>query len=92
MDIHALIKGIEQEKIGALGLDTVEEEEGIVHRDLKTAIFADRDIAYLRQFKNVVYTYHMAFYTDAAVKSMAECGIKGLLDMAGKHECKTQLC
>ena len=46
-----------------------------MHHDLKTAIFADRDIAYLRQFKNVVYTYHMAFYTGAAIKSMAQCGI-----------------
>ncbi len=92
MDIHALIDGIEQEKIGALGLDTVEEEESIVHRDLKTAIFADRDIAYLRQFKNVVYTYHMAFYTDVAVRSMAACGIEGILEMAGGQTCRTQLC
>lgn len=92
MDIAALIEGIESEQIGALGLDTVEEEEGIVHRDLKTDIFADRDIAYLKQFKNVVYTYHMAFYTDAAVKSMAECGIQGLLQMASGEDCPTQLC
>ena len=92
MDVQTLIEGIEQEKIGALGLDTVEEEEGIVHRNLKTDIFADRDIAYLRQFKNVVYTYHMAFYTDAAVKSMAECGIEGILQMEQKGTCGTQLC
>lgn len=92
MDIHALIEGIETEKIGALGLDTVEEEEKIVHRDLKTDIFADRDIAYLRQFKNVVYTYHMAFYTDAAVRSMARCGIEGLLQMAAGEPCRTKLC
>ncbi|MGN0340491.1 MAG: NAD(P)-dependent oxidoreductase [Lachnospira sp.] len=92
MDIGALIDGIEKEKIGALGLDTVEEEEEIVHRDLKTDIFADRNIAYLRQFKNVVYTYHMAFYTDAAVKSMAECGIQGILDMEEGRLCNTQLC
>lgn len=92
MDIHALIDGIEREKIGALGLDTVEDEEGIVHRNLKTDIFADRDIAYLRQFKNVVYTYHMAFYTDAAVKSMAQCGIQGILDMEAGQPCRTQLC
>ncbi len=92
MDIQALIEGIEQKKIGALGLDTVEEEEHIVHRDLKTAIFADREIAYLRQFKNVVYTYHMAFYTDAAVKSMAQCGILGILDMEAGRRCDTQLC
>lgn len=92
MDIQALIEGIESEKIGALGLDTVEEEEGIVHRNRKTDIFADRSIAYLRQFKNVVYTYHMAFYTDAAVKSMAKCGINGLLEMSSDAACKTQLC
>lgn len=92
MDIHALIDGIEQEKIGALGLDTVEEEEGIVHRDLKTDIFADRNIAYLRQFKNVVYTYHMAFYTDAAVRSMVRCGIEGILEMEAGQPCRTQLC
>lgn len=92
MDIQALIEGIEQEKIGALGLDTVEDEEGIVHRDRKTDIFADREIAYLRQFKNVVYTYHMAFYTDAAVRSMAECGVKGILQMEAGEACPTQLC
>ena len=31
MDMQALIEGIESEKIGALGLDTVENEEGIIH-------------------------------------------------------------
>lgn len=92
MDMQTLIEGIEQEKIGALGVDTVEEEEGIVHRNRKTDIFADRDIAYLRQFKNVVYTYHMAFYTDAAVKSMVRCGVEGLLQMEAGEHCPTQLC
>lgn len=92
MDIAALTEGIESRKIGALGLDTVEEEEGIMHRDLRTDIVADRDIAYLRQFRNVVHTVHMAFYTDEAVKSMAECGIAGLLQMAAGDPCPTRLC
>lgn len=92
MDTQALIEGIEEEQIGALGLDTIEEEEDFVHLDRKTDIFSDRSVAYLRQFKNVVYTYHMAFYTDAAVKSMAQCGIQGLLDMAAEHPCRTRLC
>lgn len=33
VDIDALVEGIESEKIGALGLDTVEGEEGIIHED-----------------------------------------------------------
>lgn len=80
-DIKALISGIESEHIGALGLDCMEYEEDIVHRDLRTDILSNRDMAYLRQFKNVVHTQHMAFYTDSAVKSMVYCGVCGLLEM-----------
>lgn len=92
MDLQALIQGIESEKIGALGLDTIETEEEIVHKDLKTDIFSDRDLAYIKQFKNVVYTQHMAFYTDAAVRSMVETGVGGLVKMIQHESLKEQLC
>ena len=42
VDIDALVEGIESEKIGALGLDTVEGEEGIIHEDHRI------DVAHLR--------------------------------------------
>lgn len=92
MDMKALISGIESEQIGALGLDCMEYEENIVHKDLKTDIFSNRDMAYLRQFKNVIHTQHMAFYTDSAVRSMAECGVKGLLQMYRGEKCETVIC
>ncbi len=91
-DIKALISGIESEQIGALGLDCIEYEEDIVHRDLRTDILSNRDMAYLRQFKNVIHTQHMAFYTDSAVKSMVHCGVRGLVEMAAGKKCATQLC
>ena len=91
-DIKALISGIESEHIGALGLDCMEYEEDIVHRDLRTDILSNRDMAYLRQFKNVIHTQHMAFYTDSAVKSMVYCGVLGLIEMADGKDCATQLC
>ena len=90
-DIKALISGIESEHIGALGLDCMEYEEDIVHRDLRTDILSNRDMAYLRQFKNVVHTQHMAFYTDSAVKSMVYCGVCGLLEMKEGKTCAAQL-
>lgn len=92
MDMKALIEGIESEQIGALGLDCMEDEEHIVHKDLKTDIFSNRDMAYLRQFKNVIHTQHMAFYTDSAVRSMVECGVYGLIEMTEGRDCPTQLC
>ena len=90
-DVDALVDGIESEKIGALGMDTVEGEEGIIHEDHRTDILKNRDWFYLHQFRNVVITHHMAFYTDAAVKSMVECGLTGIYQMYTEGKCSTQL-
>ena len=81
-DPDALIEGIESEKIGALGLDVIDGEEGITHVDHRVDIISNQKMAYLRQFRNVVMTQHMAFYTEEAVASMARCGIAGIQDMA----------
>lgn len=81
MDTTALIEGIESGKIGALGLDVVEGERGIAHEDHRIDILSNQQMAYLRQFRNVTMTPHMAFYTDVAVSHMVECGVAGLVEM-----------
>jgi lactate dehydrogenase-like 2-hydroxyacid dehydrogenase len=78
MNISDLIDAIEHEKIGALGLDVFENETGIYHVDRRTEIIKNRDMAYLRQFPNVIMTQHMAFYTDSAVADMVACGVNSL--------------
>lgn len=90
-DMEALIEGIESEHIGALGIDTAEGEEKIIHQDHKTDILADRNWFYLHQFRNVIMTQHMAFYTDAAVESMVKCGILGIYRMITTGTCDTEL-
>lgn len=90
-DIEALIEGIETEKIGALGMDTAEGDEGIIHADHRVDILPNRNWFYLHQFRNVIMTQHMAFYTDAAVASMVQCGIRGLWQMAQGEPCPTEL-
>lgn len=74
-----IIDAIESEKIGALGLDVFENEAGIYHFDRRTDIIKNREMAYIRQFPNVIMTQHMAFYTDAAVREMVTCGVKSLV-------------
>ena len=81
MNIEALTEGIDSQKIGALGLDVFEKEEGIYHADRKNDILKNRDMVYLRQFPNVVMTQHMAFYTRANIDSMMTWGIEGILDL-----------
>ena len=67
---------IESEKISALGLDVVEGEEGITHVDHRIDIISNQKMAYLRQFRNVVMTQHMAFYTEEAVEKMVRSTVK----------------
>jgi D-lactate dehydrogenase len=82
---------VESCKIGALGLDVVEGEEGITHVDHRTDILANKNMAYLKQFRNVVMTQHMAFYTDVAVKSMVDTAVGGICDLILTGGCQTQL-
>lgn len=79
MCVEDIIWGIETMKIGALGLDVIVDEEGIYHRDRRSDIIKNRNMAYIRQFPNVTMTQHMAFYTKEAVKSMAESGIVNIV-------------
>lgn len=79
MNISDVIDAIESRKIGALAMDVFENETGIYHLDRRTDIISNRDMAYIRQFPNVIMTQHIAFYTDAAVAEMVQCGIKSLV-------------
>lgn len=90
MDADALVEGIESEKIGALAMDVFPEEDGIYHVRRTHDILANRNMAYLRQFPNVILTQHIAFYTDIDVDSMVEQGIRGVVAMK-VGECATEL-
>lgn len=86
MKISDVIDAIESHKIGALAMDVFENETGIYHQDRRTDIISNRDMAYIRQFPNVIMTQHIAFYTDAAVETMVECGIGSLTDFINTGE------
>lgn len=70
IDSEALISGIESGKIGAAGLDVVENEFGLYYYDHKSDILNNRELAILRGFPNVTVSHHMAFYTDNCVETV----------------------
>ncbi len=83
VDIDALTQGIEAKKIGAVAMDVFPNEDGIYFEDRMNDILANRDMAYLRQFPNVVLTQHLAYYTEEDVRYMVECGIENAIAMLG---------
>ncbi len=85
VDTDALVEAIENGQIGGAGIDTIEQEENVCHVDLGTQIVAKRDIFYLKQFPNVIYTPHQAFFTEEATSAMVESALKSL-ELFGKNQ------
>jgi len=73
-----LIVGLETEKIGAAGIDTIEDEEGICHLNHNVEMVNHRDMLYLKQFPNVILTQHYAFFTDHAISDMVKSALCSL--------------
>ncbi|MCM1387371.1 MAG: D-isomer specific 2-hydroxyacid dehydrogenase family protein [Bacillus sp. (in: Bacteria)] len=86
IDSQALISAVESGKIGAAGLDVVENEFGLYYYDHKSDILNNRELAVLRGFPNVTVSHHMAFYTDNCVETVVRDSLTGCkLFMEGKE-------
>lgn len=77
IDSQALIAGLESGKIGAAGLDVVEDEFGLYYYDRKSDVLNNRELAILRGFPNVTVSHHMAFYTDNCVETVVRDSLMG---------------
>lgn len=86
IDLKALIKGIENGKIGAAALDVIENEFGLYYYDLKSDILNNQELYILRGFPNVIVTPHMAFYTDESINNMVLSSVKSCYLMENKKE------
>ena len=83
---ESLIRALEEEQVGGAGIDTLEEEAGVMHVHVGTKISDNRSLLYLKQFPNVLYTQHYAFFTKEAIESMTTCGVLSIRDgVAGKE-------
>ena len=82
IDPEALVNGLESGKIGAAGLDVVENENGLFYFNHMGDALQNRELAMLRSFPNVIFTPHTAFYTDVNVASMVESAFKAVRAMA----------
>ena len=71
VDTNAVLDGLLSRKIGGVGLDVYEEEEGIFYEDLSHTIIQDHTLARLMTFPNVIITSHMGFFTREAMQAIA---------------------
>ena len=82
IDSDALIAGLESGKIGAAGLDVLENENGLYYYNRMGDVIPNPELAALRSMPNVNLTDPTAFYTHEDVESM----VRGVLESAAAFE------
>lgn len=78
IDTKAVIEGLKSGKIGYMGLDVYEEEEGLFFEDKTFEMRLDDAFARLTTFSNVIITGHQAFFTREALTRIAETTLSNL--------------
>ena len=94
IDTRAVIAGLKSGKIGHLGLDVYEEEADLFFEDLSRQVIKDDVFARLLTFPNVVVTGHQGFFTEEALRNIAETTIANVtaFERTGRplHEVSTE--
>jgi len=78
LNTEHVIKGLKSRKIGALGIDVYENEQGVFFKDRSQEIPNDDILIKLNAFPNVLITGHHAFLTEEALTNIAETTIYNL--------------
>lgn len=76
VDTKAVIGGLKSGRIGHLGLDVYEEEGDLFFENLSEHVLQDDVFARLLTFPNVLITGHQAFFTEEALRAIAETTIE----------------
>ena len=77
IDTDALLANLQTGKIGALGLDVLENESALFYYDRREELLPNQDLYLLKSYPNVVITHHMAFYTQQCVETMVRDSLRG---------------
>ncbi len=91
IDTKAVISALKSRKIGYLGLDVYEQESDLFFEDLSDAVIQDDIFQRLLTFPNVLITGHQAFFTEDALRNIAETTLSNLTALEQGHPCPNQV-
>lgn len=91
VETPAVIAGLKSGRIGALGMDVYEQEEGLFFEDHSNEIIQDDLLQRLLTFPNVLITSHQGYFTREALKSIAETTLGNLSQLDRGEVCANAL-
>lgn len=76
---HAL-EALRNKRLGYLGIDVYEQEEGLFFHNLQEEIIDDDTLALIMSFPNVLVTAHQAFFTREALDEITRTTLQNIKD------------
>lgn len=91
IETESVIQALKSGKIGYLGLDVYEQEADLFFEDLSNTVIQDDVFQRLLTFPNVLITGHQAFFTENAIKNIAETTLANISDFEQGRPCANQV-
>ena len=92
IDTTALIEALKHRKIGGAGLDVYEEESEYFFEDLSDTIIEDDELSRLLTFPNVLLTSHQAFFTEEAMREIAQVTMENIKAFQAGTAFENEIC
>lgn len=80
-----LLDALDHGKIRGAGLDVYENEEGVFFFDRSNDLIPDPLLNRLRAHRNVILTSHQAFFTNLALRQIAETTVHNIKDASANN-------
>jgi D-lactate dehydrogenase len=91
VDTKAVIDALKDGRIGNLAIDVYEEEGDLFFEDLSDQVIHDDVFSRLLTFPNVLVTAHQAFFTEEAMRNIAETTIGNISAFARRERSGNEL-
>jgi D-lactate dehydrogenase len=91
IDTQEVIAALKSGIVGYLGLDVYEQEADLFYENLSETIIQDDVFQLLLTFPNVLITSHQAFFTENALKNIAETTLGNISDFENGRTCANEV-
>jgi D-lactate dehydrogenase len=91
IDAQEVTEALKSGRVGYLGLDVYEQEADLFYENLSETIIQDDVFQRLLTFPNVLITSHQAFFTENALKNIAETTLGNITDFENGRPCANEV-
>lgn len=86
-----MVTAAKSSQISGLGLDVYEQESALFFEDRSDRIMQDDTFARLMTFPNVIITGHQAFFTEDAMRAIAEVTLANITQIELSQTCENEI-